>query len=293
MDLPPAACADAVWTLRDSAANTINTGTIASGGSANIDAPDGEVTGRNSNGDSLGSVDVRSNGTAFLDIADSAITRPDGSTVGLPASLPLDVREYRSGITYNFGRILHSGQVASPYRTGDESSMWADGFFSYTRPVYTERHAELGADFVTLAGNNMYGNTLRFTARDSGAAAPTSGNRWIRDHFLGVDIYVLGTLLTGNWNTAIDSGITLRTTLGEGGIYHVNDRILDQITDGAIASPLNYAPFNIALGGSFWTSTTNAAATANAFFLTTQGGFGNGVSKATSQLYGIYVKRFA
>jgi hypothetical protein len=172
--------------------------------------------------------------------------------------------------------------------------MWVDGFFTYTRPVYTERHAELGADFVTLAGNNMYGNTLRFTARDSGAAAPTSGNRWIRDHFLGVDFYVLGTLLTGNWNTAIDSGITLRTTLGEGGIYHVNDRIIDQITDGSLAAPLNYAPFGYALSTNLWTSTTNPQNTANAVFLTPTGAFGNATAKTTATLlYGIYVKRFA
>jgi hypothetical protein len=239
---------------------------------------------------------VRSNGAATQDIADSTITRPDGTTVGLPATLPFDVRDLRSGIAYNFGRVLHSGlSGASPFRTGDEISMLNEGFFNYTRPVYPTHFAEL-ATFTTLVNDNMYGNTLRFTQRDNGGAAsgPLSGNRWIRDHYLGVDLYALGTLLTGNWNTAVDSAITLRTTLGEDGIYHVNDRILDMITDGNFASPLNYLPFDYALSTNFWTSTTNRANTANAVFLTPTGAFGNATAKTTATLlYGIYVKRFA
>lgn len=323
LDLPAPPCEDAAWTLRDSAANTLNTGTIPSGGSANIDAPDGSVQRRDSAGNAIGSpiavrsgqtglavtcpdgtvtiqnsvpttlhaVSVRSNGTATQAIADSTITRPDGTTIGLPATTPLDVRDYRSGIVYALGRMLHSGQTTS-YRSSDEGSMLADGFFDYTRPAYPLRYAQL-TNFSTLAENNMYGNTLRFTARDSGAAAPTSGDRWIRDHYIGVDYYVLGSLLSGSWNTAIDSGVTLRTTLGEGGIYHVNDRILDLLTDNALASPLNYAPLNIVVGTNIWTSTTRPDITANAFFLTSTGAFGNGVAKSTSQAYGIYVKRFA
>jgi hypothetical protein len=222
---------------------------------------------------------------------DSTITLPDGSTVGLPATAPFDVRDLRSGIAYPSARMLHSGQTTA-FQTNDEGTMLADGFFDDIQPLYPAHYAQL-ANFTTLVNNNMYGNTLRFTARDSGAAAATSGNRWIRDHFLRNDYYVLGSLPSGNWSTMINSIATLRTTLGEGDIYHVNDRILDQITDGALAVPLNYAPFNITLGGNFWTATTNAAATGNAFFLTPTGAFGNGTSKATSQLYGIYVKRFA
>jgi hypothetical protein len=152
--------------------------------------------------------------------------------------------------------------------------------------------AELGADFVTLGTLNMFGDNRRFTARD-GSAAATSGNRIIRDHLTGMDIYVLGTLLTGTWNTAIDSYTTVATALSESGFLHINDRNLDMLTDGALAPPLNYAPFNINTATNIWTSTTNPSVTANAFFLTNTGAFGNGAAKTVNtHLYGIYVKPF-
>ncbi len=110
---------------RDSAGTAIGSAIPVRSGQTDVGVtcPDGVVTIRNSVPTTLHTVSVRSNGSATQAIADSTITRPDGTTVGLPATVALDVRDYRSGIAYNFGRILHSGQVAAPYRTGDEGSM--------------------------------------------------------------------------------------------------------------------------------------------------------------------------
>ena len=169
-----------------------------------VTCPDGTVTINNSVPTLLHSVAVKSNGSAVQAIADSTITKPDATTVGLPATVALDVRNYRSGIAYQFGRKDWGGQTTE-YRTGDEKDIYDAGFFDYGRPVYPTHYAELGADFVTLAANNSFGNTLRFTD-EAGNAAATTGDRYIIDHLTGLMWYRPGTLPTAaTWNDAVDA----------------------------------------------------------------------------------------
>ena len=228
-----------------------------------ITAPDGSVTIRNSALTTLHTVAVRSNGTATQTIADSTITKPDGTTEGLPATVALDVRTYRSGIVYNFGYILASGQTAS-YRTGDEGSYRSAGFFNYTRPVYPSAYAELSSGtWDTLAANNIHGNTLRFTDR-TGAAAATSGNRVIQDHFTGLEWYIPSILPAATtWNAAIDAA-EASTVEGNTDWMLPNDRMLDTITRDNQANPLNITPFNLGSSLEFWTSTTDPLDTTQA-----------------------------
>jgi hypothetical protein len=263
-----------------------------SGTSDTLFAPNGSVTIRNSVPTTLHTVAVKSNGTATQDIADSTITKPDGTTVGLAATVALDVRNYRSGIAYNFGRILHSGQE-TVYQAGDEGTMYADGFFNYTRPVYPTHYAELGANFTTLAANNVWGNTLRFTDR-AGAAAASSGNRFIQDHLTGLEYYVLGTYLTAaTWNAAVTAGVTINATLGETGWYLPNDRVLDSITNDNSGTFITGDPFS-APGGTtnIWTSSTGPGTTTGAKFLGSPAGQVGQIAKTTNTfIYGIFVRR--
>lgn len=253
--------------LRDSAANNIGSPVAVRSNQTGVvlTAPDGTVTIQNSALTTLHTVAVRSNGSTTQAIADSVITLPDGSTEGLPATVALDVRNYRSGIVYNFGYILASGQTVS-YRTGDEGTYRSAGFFNYTRPVYPLAYAELAAGtWDTLAANNIHGNTLRFTNR-AGSAAATSGNRVIQDHLTGLEWYIPSSLPADTtWNAAIDAAEA--ATVEDNTDWMLpNDRMLDTITRDDTAHPLKPTPFNLAPGGhgALWTATTDPSDTAQA-----------------------------
>jgi hypothetical protein len=282
-------CDDVTIQLVDTAAVDIGAPDVYTAGTNTTKtAPDGSVTIQNSVPTTLHTVAVKSNGTATQAIADSTITRPDGTTEGLPATVALDVRDYRSGIAYNFGLILASGQTAV-YRTGDEGDIRSTGFFDYVRPVYPTHYAELGADFLTLVANNIHGNTLRFTDR-AGSAAATSGNRIIQDHFTGLEWYVPGTAFTAaTWNNAIDAAEGFND--GTFADWHIpNDRGLDSITKDDQTQPLNYGPFLLA--ADLWTSSTDPTTTTSArrCLASGNGNFGSAPKSGTNGY--IYFRRF-
>ena len=262
---------------------------VPSNTSMDITCPDGQVDVKNSADTLLVSVVVKSNGSEETAIADSTITLPDGTTTGLPATVPLDVRDYRSGIAYNFGFILASGQT-TVHRTGDEGTMRSDGFFSYTRPVYPLRYAEL-SNFTTLAGNNVHGNTLRFTDRN-GSAAATSGNRVVQDHFTGIEWYIPSSLpALGTWNTAIDAAAA-STVESSTDWYLPTDRMLDTITNDSLSSSLNYGSFLITTP--LWTATTRPddSTVARVFRPDLGSLFGNLAKTAATTCSYIFCRRF-
>jgi hypothetical protein len=219
-------------------------------------------------------------------IPDSTITRPDGTTVGLPATTPLDVRNYRSGIVYQFGDILHTGQT-SVFRTGDEGTMFAGGFFNRTMPVYPEAFALLASPGV-LIDNNKFSNTTRLTDTSGGAAA-TSGDRIIVDNLTGVEIFIPGTLPTAaNWEAAIDAA--LASTVDGGGWTLVTEKILELFTNYQLGTgALNYAPFNINV--QIWTGTTNPANPAQARFYNSSTGVVANQAKSNSTISYIFCRK--
>lgn len=258
--------------------------------SLTLEAPDGVVHSKNSLGTTLVSTAVRSNGSADAAIPDTTITRPDGTTAEHPAGVDLDVRDLRSGIVYNNGFILASGQT-TVHRTGDEGTMRANGLFSYTRPLYPLNYAEL-ASFTTLVANNSHGNTLRFTDR-AGASAATSGNRVVQDHWTGWEYYIAGTLpaLT-TWNNAIDAAES--STVESSTDWHLpTDRLLDTITDDSLTSSLNYGPFLITTP--LWTATTRPddSTVARVFRPDLGSLFGNLAKTAATTCSYILCRRFA
>lgn len=96
-DLPPI-CASAAWTLKDEAGNVLDSGAIASGGAADIVAPDAKVQLRDSAGNAIGSpIAVRSGQTGL------GVTCPDGTvTILNPNGDSLGTQAVRSNGTANF-----------------------------------------------------------------------------------------------------------------------------------------------------------------------------------------------
>lgn len=249
--------------LQDSAGNPIGSPVNVQPESTGnvITAPDGTVNVRNSALTILIAQAVRSGATVNADVADSTIKRPDGTTFGLPATQAFDIRTLRSGIVYQFGGVLWSGQKSS-FRTGDEGDLWATGWYNYNRPVYPLAYARLGADRVTLAENNIHGNTNRFTDRSGGQ---TYANNIVQDHLTGIEWYrVLQGVAT--WNDAIDGAVALN--IGGNTDWRLPpSKVIDSIANDQASvggNALNYAPFSIA-NTNYWTSSTYMVTTANAF----------------------------
>lgn len=267
LDAPLWRIPSAVIQLRDSSGNAIGSpDSYVPGTVADKTAPDGTVTINNSVPTLLHTVSVKSNGAATQAIADSTITKPDGTTVGLPATVALDVRDYRSGIAYQFGGTHWSGQSTS-YRTGDEGDLYGTSWFSYAPPVYPTHYARLGANRTTLAANNIHGNTDRFTDRSGGQ---TYSDDIVQDHLTGIEWYrVLQTAAT--WNDAIDGAEAL--SVGGSTDWHLPpSRVIDIIANdaaGAGNSSLNFAPFSIS-NTNYWTGSTFGPTTTSAWRMTGQ-----------------------
>jgi hypothetical protein len=153
--------------------------------------------------------------------------------------------------------LMKTGQTTS-YRTGD------DGDLQEGRAV----------DFFTLASNNPFGNTNRFTDELGGS---TYTNNWVIDWstYNNVTGKVLGyyrviNTSNVNWETAIDD-CRLNTFGTFSGCRLPNRFEIFNIClhEGATFNyPLNYAPFNISTATTFWSGTTNASTTTSAFTLT-------------------------
>ena len=230
----------------------------------------------------LGDVEPANAQTQILDCVDEATEDAIRDILAPPGD----------AIIYNIGRSMFSGQE-TVYRTGDEGSMFAAGFFNYNPTIGPNTVLARLVDFFTLAENNIFGNTLRFTDR-AGAAAASSGDRFIQDHYVGVEYYVLNTWLTAaDWDAAVDAGVAINATLGETGWFLPNDRLIDNATNDNSAAFASGAPFSMPGTQPVWTSSTVPGNTAAAKFLSLTGGQLGASPKTTSiYIYGIFVRRF-
>lgn len=285
------AAPDATVQRKDSAAADIGAPiAIPSGTNQNVTCPDGTANALNSAASNVGSASVKSNGTANINIADSVLTHPDGTTSNLPATVAFNIQSLRSGVAYAFGSRFWSGQATS-YRTGDEGNLFANGWFDYTAPVYPTNYAMLGADFLTLAANNIHGNTLRFTDR-TGAAPATTGNRVIQDHLTGIEWY-RPNVMPGSqtWNTAIDAS-NASSVEGNTDWWLPPICVLESIHNRELSDGFNYGGFLTSTN--LWSSTTNAFNTAIAIRMLGTGALGApqaGVAKTTTNNY-LFCRKF-
>jgi hypothetical protein len=160
-----------------------------------------------------------------------------------PASTPLTT-----------AKLMKTGQTTS-YRTGDDPNLGTGRATSFT----------------VLSANNPFGNTNRFTDELGGT---TYTNNIVIDWstYDGSTVlgwYRLARPASGSytWNQAIDNALSFSI-----GTYTSGWKLANMMEYASLinwgntpANKINYAPFSLV--GDFWSSTTDANATANAFYL--------------------------
>ena len=144
-------------------------------------------------------------------------------------------------------QLMKSGQTTS-YRTGDDGDIEAGRLTSFT----------------TLAENNPFGNTNRFTDELGGT---TYTKNIVIDWSTYNGTTVLGyyriATVVADWNAAIDAAAALSIVGYTSGWRLPNKREMENICNYGTAFILNYAPFN--LNVVIWISTTYLASTTIAY----------------------------
>ena len=167
--------------------------------------------------------------------------------------------------------LMRTGQI-TVYRTGDDADTSSEG---------------RATDFYTLASNNPFGNTNRFTDELGGQ---TYTNSIIIDWstYDNVAETVLGYSLsigTNTWDNAIDNALAHSVGTYTSGWRLVNVYELMNICrwDASITYVLNYSPFNIA-ASNVLTSTTAPNNTSNMVYKAAANAFTTGSKTAVSGL---------
>lgn len=163
-----------------------------------------------------------------------------------------------AGTSRSTAQLMKTGQTTS-YRTGD------DGDLERGRNV----------DFSTLAENNPFGNTNRFTSE---LGTQTYTNNIVIDWSTYNGSTVLGWRRTDNgvnvtWEQAVDGALLVSIGTFTTGWRLPNAGEGFSIMNFSLVEALNYAPFNITIGtGRLYTSTTNPASTTNSYSITASSG---------------------
>lgn len=152
-------------------------------------------------------------------------------------------------------KLMKTGQTTS-YRTGDDGDI----------------EAGRATDFTTLAENNPFGNTNRFTDELGGT---TYTNNIVIDWSTYDGATVLGWRRTNNgvditWDNAIDGALAVSIGSFTTGWRLPNIQELFSLAN-FVGQPFNYSPINNFGGASaynYWSSTTFAGVTTRAFVLT-------------------------
>jgi hypothetical protein len=193
----------------------------------------------------------------------------DVVTIEVPAAIPVPV-----GAT-----LMKTGQTTS-YRTGDDGDI----------------EAGRATDFFTLASNNPFGNTDRFTDELGGS---TYANNIVIDWSTYNGATVLGWYRIADsalfvWNDAIDNALAFSVGSFTSGWRLPNVIEIMSVYNFSVGVRLNYAPFNINATLISWTSTTNPSNSANAYASgnsTTNPPVGN-YTKITTRNQGIPCRTF-
>lgn len=176
------------------------------------------------------------------------------------------IKAVAAAVSRTTAQLMKTGQTTS-YRTGD------DGDLERGRNV----------SFTTLAENNPFGNTNRFTDE-------LGGQTYTKNIVIDWSTYdgstVLGwrrtTATTANWNASIDAALLVSIAPFTTGWRLPNFMELMSLVNFSNAYMLNYSPFNI-FAVNLWSSNTTAGATAGAWFLSPAGNSINtNFSKANS-----------
>lgn len=160
------------------------------------------------------------------------------------------IKAVAAAVSRSTAKLMKTGQTTS-YRTGDDGDL----------------QAGRNVDFFTLAENNPFGNTDRFTDELGGS---TYTNDIVIDWSTYDGSTVLGWRTTSNgvnidWNNAIDGALAVSIGTFTTGWRLPNINEIFSICYWNIAVRLlNYAPFNNNTNEIYWTSTTTGTATTQA-----------------------------
>lgn len=170
------------------------------------------------------------------------------------------IKAVATAVSRSTAQLMKTGQTTS-YRTGDDGDL----------------EAGRNVSFTTLAENNPFGNTNRFTDELGGQ---TYTNNIVIDWSTYNGSTVLGYKRTDNggsfatWNQAIDGALATSIGTFTSGWRLPNLREIYNIVQiKSTIDVLNYSPFNLlpSLTPSLWTSTIGAGSTNYFRILTTNG----------------------
>jgi hypothetical protein len=246
---------DSTAVLKTSGGATISTTSIKAEESEDITAPDATVE----NSDATYTDTVVSGGTLILPDETINIVDEDGNpldTITFPVYTDpnIDITSYCPTVTPApvGATLMKTGQTTS-YRTGDDGDL----------------EAGRATDFFTLASNNPFGNTNRFTDELGGS---TYTNNIVIDWSTYDGATVLGYnrdinyWVGSNWDNSIDNALSYSIGTYTSGWYLANKKQHENLqNDSVIGAALNYAPFNYTTVSSLWTSTTNPDSTTSAY----------------------------
>jgi hypothetical protein len=164
------------------------------------------------------------------------------------------IKAVAAAVSRTTAQLMKTGQTTS-YRTGDDGDL----------------EAGRNVSFTTLAENNVFGNTNRFTDE---LGTQTYTKNIVIDWSTYNGSTVLGwrktTATGGNWNASIDAALLVSIAPFTTGWRLPNFMELINLVNFSIVGFLNYSPFNIS-AVNLWSSTTTAGSTAGAWLLSPAG----------------------
>jgi len=175
------------------------------------------------------------------------------------------IKAVAPAVSRSTAQLMKTGQTTS-YRTGD------DGDLESGRNV----------SFFTLAENNVFGNTNRFTDE---LGTQTYTKNIVIDWSTYNGSTVLGyrrTMTVAAWNAAVDGALLVSIAPFTSGWRLPNVVELISLQNYSLSNPMNYTPFSIF--ENLYTSNTQASATGSKWYITSNGGIVSG-ALATSLRY--------
>ena len=295
--IPP--CEPATYDLYNSVPTLITSGSIDCGDNGIITAPDGIVHIKHEADGTIANVSTPSNGTTEYIIQNNDITVNALNPFVIHAEEPLDIRLKNqsnatitpSSVSYNGNQhyvdvtidtstfnsvgktLMRTGQTTS-YATGDDG--------------WTQRGRQ--TNFTTLASNNPFGNTNRFTAKNGSQTYTNSvAFDWSTYDGSTVLAYYFGDSTTRNWGTQLVQ-YSNSTIDGLNGWSLFNFVEATNIMNFSFPGGYlyNYAPFNLTRRY-MWVSTNQSGTTAIA--TETAGPNPYTTSPKSSSLWGIWVRK--
>lgn len=296
-------CPNVTYTITDDAGNTLYSGTITSGGSLLQEIADSTAVLKNTLGTTLSTTSINAEGSSDIVAPDVTYTNSDGTFTGSKASgttlnisdsqinvnsvdqgdvvsvktidvnitdgvspvtpdavslvgNTLTIQVPAGGVSPVGATLMKTGQTVS-YATGDDGDL----------------EAGRATDFFTLAVNNPFGNTNRFTDELGGS---TYTNNIVID-WSTYDV-VAGTVLgyrrtllsNAAWATQCSNAQAVSIGTFTTGWRLANIYECTNIANIGAVQAYNYSPFNlVGAGFAIWTSNTLSSSATTAYYIGT------------------------